>query len=203
MPVPGWKARKGLDLTRARATISVMRFALLFLALATPVLADTSCPAAPDHEAAKDEIYQLLRRAEDEGSARAMNGLLWEYWLDAPDEAAQELLDRGMARREVADYAGSVTILDELVAYCPDYADGYNQRAFANFLARDYVAALSDLERAEALDPRHLGVLTGQVLTLMGLERHEEAQVVLRRALRLNPWLGERHLLDGPPEVEL
>jgi len=108
-----------------------------------------------------------------------------------------------MEARQSFDFLGSMSILSELVEYCPDYAEGYNQRAFSAFLAQDYTGALADLERAQALDARHLGVLTGKALTLMGLERNDEAQEVLRQALRLNPWLGERHLLEGPPEVEL
>ncbi len=180
-----------------------MKIALILAILAAPVAAQEICPAAPDHEAAKDEIYLQLRRAQDEGTATVIGGLLWEYWLDAPDDAAQALLDDGMARRLARDYLGSVRILDDLVAYCPDYAEGYNQRAFAHFLARNFPAALTDLEQALQRDPRHLGVMSGMAMTLMGLDRNAEAQDILRRALRLNPWLGERRLLDGPAEVEL
>ena len=32
--------------------------------------------------------------------------------------------------------------LDELIAYCPDYAEGYNQRAFAEYLRFNYSAAI-------------------------------------------------------------
>lgn len=144
-----------------------------------------------------------MQIVQSEGEAQGISVLLWNYWLDAPDEAAQALLERGMEARQSFDFLGSMSILSELVEYCPDYAEGYNQRAFSAFLAQDYTAALADLERAQALDARHLGVLTGKALTLMGLERDEEAQEVLRQALRLNPWLGERHLLVGPPEVDL
>lgn len=180
-----------------------MKYVLLLALLAPPAMAQEVCPPAPNHEVAKDSIYQQLRRVEDEGTAAIISSVLWQYWLDAPDPTAQTLLDRGMALRESSDFMGSVRVLDDLVAYCPNYAEGYNQRAFALFLARDFPRALTDLERATELDPRHLGALTGMAMTLMGLDRPDEAQVVLRRALRLNPWLGERRLLDGPPEVEL
>ena len=94
-------------------------------------------------------------------------------------------------------------MLDDLVAYCPDYAEGFNQRAFAAFLAEDYAAALTDLDMALAIMPDHVAALSGKALTLMGLGRHDEAQVVLREALKLNPWLGERALLVDPPGQEL
>ena len=104
----------------------------------------------------------------------------------------------GMRRRELADLPGSIQVLDELVAYCPDYAEGYNQRAFANFLRRDLDAALPDLDRALELNPTHLGALTGRAMTLMGLGRIDEGQADLRTALGLNPWLAERSLLIEP-----
>jgi tetratricopeptide (TPR) repeat protein len=83
-----------------------------------------------------------------------------------PDAAAQEMLDTGMARIRAADYAAATSVLDDLVAYCTDYAEVHNQRAFASFLRGDYDAALDDLDRALALSPNHVAALSGKALTL-------------------------------------
>ena len=174
----------------------------LFLAcLAAPAVAE--CPPPPDHGAAYDTLYGQLSDAADEGEARALSGELWMLWLDAPDALAQAMLDEGMALRQMFDFNGAQVALGRLVEYCPDYAEGWNQRAFAAFLARDFDAALRDLDRALALNPRHLGALTGKGLTLLEMGRGEEAQVVLRTAVDLNPWLAERALLAEPPGVDL
>jgi len=130
--------------------------------------------------------------------ARELSDQLWQLWTDAPDEPAQALLDQGMRQRESYDLLGARDTLDRLVEYCPDYAEGYNQRAFANFLRADYTAALYDLDAALAITPTHLGALTGKVLTLIRLDRDPEAQIILREALNLNPWLSERALLTEP-----
>ena len=182
-----------------------MKIALAFLGLcmALPASAQQVCPPNPDHEAAKDSILQDLRVSRDETESRILSNGLWRLWTDAPDSRAQELLDEGMRRRQSSDFLGARDVLDGLVDYCPDYAEGYNQRAFASFLSQDYAAALTDLERALEIDPRHVAALTGMALTLMGLERDDEAQLVLREALRMNPWLGERRLLTLPPEQAL
>ena len=132
-----------------------------------------------------------------------MSRALWEIWADAPDERAQALLDRGRAMIARGDPDRATEALDALIAYCPDYAEGWNQRGFASFLRRDFASALADLDRAMALSPEHLGVLSGRALTLLGLGREEEGQAQLRAALRLNPWLAEAALLDGPPERDL
>lgn len=153
-----------------------------------------SCPAPKDHEAATRALFAKLQSVGSDAAAQGVSNQLWELWTDAPNEQAQALLDQGMSRRAVFDFLGALQALDRLVAYCPDYAEGYNQRAFVQYLRRDFSAALSDLDRALALTPTHLGALSGKALSLYGLGRLEEAGQVLDEALALNPWLPERHL---------
>lgn len=162
-----------------------------------------SCPPVADTEAERAAIYRDMRMALDETDARILSDTLWRIWLTAPDQRAQGLLDQAMQLRRYADFNGSVALLDTLVDYCPDYAEGYNQRAFSFFLQRDFAAALVDLDATLAIDPRHLGAMTGKALTQIGLGDDEAAQITLREVLRLNPWLAERRLLTGPPEQSL
>ena len=179
-----------------------MRWIVLLLATAAPLSAET-CPPAPDHTEAIARILAELQSAPDEAAAIGLSQDLWKIWTDAPDDRAQDLLDRGMAQREGYDYLGARGTFDLLVDYCPDYAEGYNQRAFASFLRQDYAAALVDLDRALELRPRHVAALSGKALTLMALGRMEEGQAALRAALALNPWLAERALLADPPGTPL
>jgi tetratricopeptide (TPR) repeat protein len=181
-----------------------LRAAVLVLVLAAgPVLAQESCPTAPDHEAAKAELLRDLRVARDATDAALITGDLWRLWTDAPDGQAQALLDEGMRLIRALDYDASEAVLGDLVGYCPDYAEGWNQRAFARFLKGAFDGALGDLDRALAIDPRHVPALSGKALVLMHLGRQDEAQLVLREAVRMNPWLQERTLLTIPMDVEL
>ena len=168
--------------------------AALACGLSGPALAET-CPPAPDHSEALTALIAAAREAPDEAAGRALSDEMWALWADAPDTYAQELLDEGMSRRESYDYAGAMKAYDALVAYCPDYAEGYNQRAFIHFLREDFDKALPELERVLELSPHHVAALTGKALTLAALQRRAEAALALRAALDLNPWLGERHLL--------
>lgn len=179
------------------------RLVPLFLLLPLPALGQDSCGPLPDRSALKNELYAELRVAPSQPDAQEINGALWEIWLDAPDDRAQDLLDRGMALNQMGRRDEAREVLGQLVDYCPDYAEGYNQRAYAAFLSRDYDAALADLDLALDRDPRHLGALTGKALTLIGMGHEEEAQAPLREALRLNRWLSERALLTGPMEEEV
>ncbi|MGR3511861.1 MAG: tetratricopeptide repeat protein [Paracoccaceae bacterium] len=156
-----------------------------------------ACPAPPEIADKAEAFFAELEAAQNEMQAQSGTRGLWELWLDAPDATAQEMLDQGMAARRVFDFLGAIDRFDRLVDYCPDYAEGYNQRAFVHFLREDFAAALVDLDLALERSPKHVGALSGKALTLMGLGRDDEAQDVLRDALELNPWIPERGLLKG------
>jgi tetratricopeptide (TPR) repeat protein len=178
----------------------------LFLSLAilfVAPLAWAECPAPPDIADRQASLFAELQEAENELGARDSTRALWELWTTAPDAAAQELLNQGMAARQVFDFLRAIERFDRLVDYCPDYAEGYNQRAFVNFLREDFDAALVDLDLALERSPQHVGALSGKALTLMGLGRTEEAQEVLREALALNPWIPERGLLRDMPGEDI
>lgn len=144
----------------------------------------------------------LIADAPNEPQARNFSNELWGIWGTAPDEAAQEILKRGMDRRAAYDFVGAVQDFDTLIDYCPDYAEGYNQRAFVNFIGQDYDAALDDLDRAIELTPDHIGAISGRALTLLQLGRKREGQIALRAALALNPWLPERNRIAPLEPVE-
>ncbi len=176
-----------------------MRF-LTFISVALGVLATTSaaqgCPEAPDHTERVATLIAEIQKSESEAAARAISNQLWELWTDAPDEWSQTMLDRGMTRRESWDLLGALKEFNTLVEYCPEYAEGYNQRAFVNYLRHDFAASLKDLDVAIELSPNHVAALSGRALALLGLKRIDEAREALSKALLLNPWLPERTLAD-------
>lgn len=176
-----------------------MKHLIAFVFLASPVLADT-CPPIQDYSAEMAQLLDASRSAPDERTGREISQKLWQVWLRAPDEIAQELLDRGMGQRNGYDFAGAYESFDRLVTYCPDYAEGYNQRAFVSFLREDYARSLADLDIALRLSPEHVGAQSGRALTLMNSGRIEEARLQLLEALENNPWLSERALVaEGAP----
>ena len=171
----------------------IFRLFACLAVVASPVWA--TCPVPPDHQQALRALIEKAQQAPNEAAGRALSNQMWALWSDAPDAYAQNLLDSGMSRREIYDYAAAMKAFDALVEYCPEYAEGYNQRGFIHFLREDFDKALPDLDAALERQPRHVAARTGRALTLMALGRNAEAALELRTALDLNPWLGERHLL--------
>lgn len=175
-----------------------MRAFLVLLALSQPLHAET-CPAPLDQSAAFDGLFDSVRTVGSQLEAEVLSQQMWQLWTQAPDAKAQALLDRGMEKRAGFDFMGALEALDALVAYCPDYAEGWNQRAFVHFLRQDFPSAREDLTMAKSINPRHVGVLTGLALTYIGLGQDADAQDALAAAVELNPWVKERHLLRAPP----
>ena len=175
-----------------------MRLTLILAVLAAPVFAE--CPAPADTSAELLNLFAKANAAADFKEGRRISNEMWQVWLRAPDEAAQEVLDAGMGRRDAYDFAGAITEYDRLIAYCSDYAEGYNQRAYVHFLRENYELALADLDIALRLQPYHVAAQSGRALTLMNLGRLAEARTQLLIAVENNPWLSEAALLaDGAP----
>lgn len=167
---------------------------LALIATAGAVHAAT-CPAVPDRTADLVPLMHQLPDATNERAARQITNQMWEIWATAPDGHAQDLLDEGMQRRSSYDFDGAIAAFSALIDYCPDYAEGWNQRAFIYFLRQRFDEALSDLDTALDLSPGHIAAMSGRALTLIKMGRDEEGQAALRDALALNPWLPERAYL--------
>ena len=120
---------------------------------------------------------------------------IWELWIVAPDEQSQLMLDDGRERIRYGDYERAENVLSELIEYCPSYAEGWNQRAFVRFLRQDYGRALDDINEVLKLEPLHFGALAGRATTLINMGRTEVGVEALREAIKVNPWLSERHML--------
>jgi len=171
-------------------------FALMTTFSVSPVLADETAIRAEE----RADLLLALKNAPNEQIARAAVSAIWDHWQIAPDEKAQKLLDAGRRRMRVSDFAGAIEHLDELVAYAPDYAEGWNTRATTLFLQKQYDLSLADVEKTLALEPAHFGALAGKAVILMRQGRVQLSQKALQRAVAINPYLRERSLIVQPPK---
>jgi tetratricopeptide (TPR) repeat protein len=117
---------------------------------------------------------EILRRFSRSGSATADLLLSW-----ANDAIGKK------------DYPHALDLLDQIIVLKPGFAEAWNKRATVHYLTDDYSASLSDLRETLALEPRHFEALAGFGVILKSLDRKPEAVRVLKRALEINPRLGE------------
>ncbi len=175
-----------------------MRFLFTLALIAGPAFAE--CPDPADRSDDLELLFDKARDAKDAMEGRRVSAQMWQVWLAAPDDIAQELLDRGMRRRDIYDFAGALKDFKRLAEYCPNYAEGFNQSAFIHYLTNDFESALADLDVALFLQPMHVAAQSGRGLTLMQLGRIAEARAQMLVAVVNNPWLSEASLLEkGAP----
>lgn len=161
--------------------------------LALPAGAETLRPM-PDQTEAR--LLNQLSQAKTAARGREIEAQLWEYWFsESPTPDARQWLEQGRKSRESYDYAAAEHLFDQLIDTQPDYAEGYNQRAFVRFLREDFDGALADLETTLEMKPWHFGALSGMYHVLRFQNRHGAAFDMLRNAVTIHPWIQERGAL--------
>jgi len=81
----------------------------------------------------------------------------------------------------------AIAIFDEVVRRRPVFAEGWNKRATARYLAGDYRRSLADCDEVLRRNPQHFGALSGSGLIHVELAEYERALDDFRRALAVNP----------------
>jgi len=141
-------------------------------------------------------LLENLAKAQTQLDGQIAEGAVWEYWFDlSPTPEARAELDAAIERREAYDYEAAENHLDKLIDAAPNYAEGYNQRAFIRFLRENFDGSKTDLEKTLTIEPSHFGALAGlyQIFTRTG--EHDQALAMLIEAVSLHPWLKERSAL--------
>lgn len=173
-----------------------LRTALAFLLLAGSVVGPlparaqdmNAAPAQPaGRQKILDELFDRLAKAQDDLEAKGIAGAIDRVWMRSGSDTADLLMNRALQAIGHKNLALSQELLDKIVIIDPTWAEGWNKRATARFLAEDYLGAMEDLAHVIALEPRHYAALTGMGFILQRQGFHKRALQVFRRALELNP----------------
>lgn len=141
-------------------------------------------------------LFENLANAENELEGRLAEESIWQFWFSqSPSPDVRASLDAGIKRREAYDFEAAEHHLDKVVESAPNYAEGYNQRAFVRFLRENYNDAQTDLETALELEPNHFGAMSGLYRILQRQNRQKAAMKMLQLAVDIHPWLKERSAL--------
>jgi tetratricopeptide (TPR) repeat protein len=192
------------------------RIVLLTLALTTAVA--PVFPAAPQSRA---EALQALQSADAQTRAEAVAWLanrgtiadaplldarlrddnpvvrgiaeqgLWLLWGRSDDPAVDELMARGVAALQAGRQGEAIELFSRVIRAKPDFAEGWNKRATAYFVAGEYARSIADCDEVLKRNPRHFGALSGLGQIYVHLQRYEQALAWFHRALEVNPNLTD------------
>jgi tetratricopeptide (TPR) repeat protein len=130
-----------------------------------------------------------LLHADDAELVTLAETTLWRVWSRSGDPAVDALFAEGLRAMEAQDWLGGVAAFSRVIERAPAFAEGWNKRATARFLATHYATSIADCEEVVRLNPHHFGALSGQGLCHTALGQHREAARCYRRALAVHPRL--------------
>ena len=86
-----------------------------------------------------------------------------------------------------AQLEASIATFSEVIQRRPDFAEAWNKRATALFLAGEFRRSLADCDEVMKRNPLHFGALAGYGQIYFQLEQYEKAIEYWKRALQVNP----------------
>lgn len=112
---------------------------------------------------------------------------MWVLWARSGDKAVDALMTKGAEQMQAHDFAASVATYSEVIRRKPAFAEGWNKRATARFLAGDFKRSLADCDEVMKRNPYHFGALSGYGQIYFELRQYDKAIEYWRRALKVNP----------------
>jgi len=137
-----------------------------------------------------DTHFERLARAANAVEASRLEDAIWAAWMSHPDAIAEERLDLATRAIGAGDHADAETLLDELVAAHPGYAEAWNKRATLYFRMGRDADSVRDIHRTLQLEPRHFGAVCGFGQIALRRGERTAALFAFDAALRINPHLG-------------
>ena len=168
-------------------------------ALAEPVTPEPLKPLEPpttlpraqhgDRTQNLDRLFEALKVAPDDDSAKYVENRIWAIWLGSPSDTANLLMGRVKTAVDGKDLDLAIKLLDAVIDIRPDFVEAWNRRATVYYTKKDFGRALADIHEVLAREPRHFGALSGLGIILQELGDDKRALEVFRRALAVHPRL--------------
>ena len=134
-----------------------------------------------------DRLFEALKIAPDEESAKYIEGRIWALWYASGSDTANLLMTRVKAATEGKDYDLALKLVNAVIDMKPDFAEAWNRRATLYFLKKDYGRALADIQEVLRREPRHFGALSGLGIILQEFGDDKRALDAFRRTLAIHP----------------
>ncbi len=139
----------------------------------------------------RDNLYALLATASDKKEADKVLAALNRLYLTSGSPTIDLLLKRGIKSINAKKLDGSLKFLDAVIDLAPDYAEGWNRRAFVYYQKNQFRRAAGDLRRVLALDPNHFRALEGLGSILREIGDDKGALAVFEQLVAIHPfWKG-------------
>ena len=130
----------------------------------------------------------MKRLADQNPTVREVAGhAVWLAWSRSGDAETDRLLQSGTAEMGAHRHERAIEIFSDVIRRKPDFAEGWNKRATAYFLAGELRKSLANCDEVMKRNPQHFGALAGYGQIYVRLEEYDKAIAYFRHAVEVNP----------------
>ena len=137
---------------------------------------------------ATDGPLLAKRLADDSPIVRELaESGIWQVWSRSGDAEADRMLAAGANQMGVGRLKEATETFTRVIRRSPGFAEGWNKRATAYYLAGDFKRSLADCAEVMKRNPHHFGALSGFGQIYFQLEEFDKSLEYFKRALAVNP----------------
>lgn len=114
---------------------------------------------------------------------------MWKIFMHSGREDVDQRLQEGLSLLLSKDLPAARDIFTEVIEMAPSFAEGWNKRATANYLLKEYQESIKDCEQTLELNPYHFGALSGMGLCYAAMNDSESALSWFKKAYAMHPGL--------------
>jgi tetratricopeptide (TPR) repeat protein len=144
-------------------------------------------PQTGDKKQNLDRLFEALKVAPDEESAKFVENRIWAIWLASGSDTVNLLMTRVKTAVDAKDHDLALRLLDAIIDIKPEFVEAWNRRATLYYSKKEFGRALEDIRQVLAREPRHFGALSGLGIILQEIGDEKHALEAFRRALALHP----------------
>jgi tetratricopeptide (TPR) repeat protein len=144
-------------------------------------------PQKGDPKVNLDRLFEALKAAPDDASAKYIEGRIWAIWHASGSDTANLLMTRVKVATEAKDVELALKLLNSIIDMKPDFVEAWNRRATIYYLKKDFGRALADIQEVLRREPRHFAALSGLGILLQEFGDDKHALDAFRRALAIHP----------------
>ncbi|MGX5733644.1 tetratricopeptide repeat protein [Bosea thiooxidans] len=148
-----------------------------------------SVPSGPQRgpAATLERLFQRLHEAKTQEEAEGVARLIQRRWARSGSDTADLLMTRAQQALKDKQVELGIELLDRIISLQPDWAEAWNQRANALYIAGDSIRSMLDIGEALKREPRHYGAMMGLGIILRQQGNDKAAMVAFRKALEIYP----------------
>ncbi len=137
-----------------------------------------------------DKLDQLFKELKTTNAQNSYNieQQIWKIWSTHPTDEKKTLkLNQGANLMSQNQLFAAIEVITEVIELDPNWAEAWNKRATAYYLAGDYKKSQDDIDKVLALEERHFGAWAGQGLVNIQLKNYEKAMMSYKKAKEIYP----------------